>query len=87
MYNPSAPKGTDNGLRNALSTGDRTGYIYLIPQDDLELTVKVKYHKMTSGSDQTGVKTTKETETPITISPLYGNKPYSLNLTLSNIDL
>lgn len=85
VYNPSAPKGTDNGLRNALSTGDRMGFIYLIPQEKLELTVKVKYHKMTSGSDVTGVKTTLEAETPITISPLYGNKPYSLNIKLSDI--
>lgn len=77
---------------NALSTGDRIGYIYLIPQDVLELTVKVKYHKVTSGSDVPGEKTTTastlriptptlEDENP----KLRGNKTYTLNLTLSGI--
>ena len=92
VYNPSAPEGTDDGMRNALSTGDRTGYVYLIPQDNLELTVKVKYHKVTSGSDVPGVKTTESTlhippkpseEAPF--PPLKGNTTYTLNLTLSDI--
>ena len=82
VYNPSAPEGTDNGMRNALSTGGKIGYIYLIPLGTLSLTVKVKYHKMTAGSDEVKIKTA---DTPITISPFYGNIPYSLNLTLSNI--
>lgn len=81
VYNPSAPEGTDNGMRNALSTGGKIGYIYLIPLGTLSLTVKVKYHKMTSGNDVKGINTSD----PITISPFYGNIPYSLNLTLSNI--
>ena len=54
VYNPSAPEGTDDGMRNALSTGDRTGYVYLIPQDEQNLTVKVKYHQMTSGNNDGG---------------------------------
>ena len=77
---------------NALSTGDRQGYIYLIPQDELELTVKVKYHKVTSGSDVPGEKTTTAstlripTPTLEEANPkLRGNKTYSLNLTLSGI--
>ena len=81
VYNPSAPEGTDDGMRNALSTGGKIGYIYLIPLGTLSLTVKVKYHKMTSGNDVKGINTSD----PITISPFYGNIPYSLNLTLSNI--
>lgn len=77
---------------NALSTGDRIGYIYLIPQDELELTVKVKYHKVTSGSDVPGEKTTTastlriptptlEDENP----KLRGNKTYTLTIRLSEI--
>ena len=86
------PAGLSTALQNALSTGDRTGYVYLIPQDNLELTVKVKYHKVTSGSDVPGVKTTESTlhippkpseEAPY--PPLKGNTTYTLNLTLSGI--
>ena len=82
VYDSEAEEGTDNGMRNALSTGGKIGYIYLIPLGTLSLTVKVKYHKMTAGSDEVKIKTA---DTPITISPFYGNIPYSLNLTLSNI--
>ena len=82
VYDAEAEEGTDNGMRNALSTGGKIGYIYLIPLGTLSLTVKVKYHKMTAGSDEVKIKTA---DTPITISPFYGNIPYSLNLTLSNI--
>ena len=81
VYNPSAPEGTDDGMRNALSTGDRTGYVYLIPQDEQNLTVKVKYHQMTSGSD----KKTTTTKTTTVASPLKGNTTYTLNLTLKKI--
>ena len=81
VYN-SDPEAEDNGMRNALSTGGKIGYIYLIPLGTLSLTVKVKCHKMTAGSDEVKIKTA---DTPITISPFYGNIPYSLNLTLSNI--
>ena len=77
---------------NALSTGDRIGYIYLIPQDELELTVKVKYHKVTSGSDVPGEKTTTEstlripTPTLEEANPkLRGNKTYTLTIRLSDI--
>ena len=82
VYDSEAEEGTDNGMRNALSTGGKIGFIYLIPLGTLSLTVKVKYHKMTAGSDEVKIKTA---DTPITISPFYGNIPYSLNLTLSNI--
>ena len=82
----------NNGMQNALSTGDRVGYIYLIPQDNLELTVKVKYHKVTSGSDVPGVKTTESTlhippkpSEEALYPPLKGNTTYTLNLTLSGI--
>ena len=77
---------------NALSTGDRIGYIYLIPQDELELTVKVKYHKVTSGSDVPGEKTTTAstlripTPTLEEANPkLRGNKTYTLTIRLSEI--
>ena len=90
VYNPSAPEGTDDGMRNALSTGDRTGYVYLIPQDVQNLTVSVKYHQMTSGNDK---------KTTVTISPIRiptptvavpnpkfkGNTTYTLKLTLKKI--
>ena len=80
VYDSEAEEGTDNGMRNALSTGGKIGYIYLIPLGTLSLTVKVKYHKMKAGSDEVKIKTAN---TPITISPFYGNIPYSLNITLS----
>lgn len=74
----------DKGFLNALNTGDRKGYIYLIPQSTLSLTVKVKYHKMTSLSDVAGEKTT--TVTPTTVAnPLKGNTTYTLSLKLSDI--
>lgn len=74
----------DKGYQNALNTGDRKGYIYLIPQDELELTITVKYHKMTSESNVTGIKTT--TVTPTTLAnPLKGNTTYTLSLKLSDI--
>ena len=92
VYNPSAPEGTDDGMRNALSTGDRTGYVYLIPQDVQNLTVKVKYHKMTAEGDETGVRTTTESTLripkPTLEKPnpkLRGNATYTLKLKLSSI--
>jgi hypothetical protein len=78
----------DEGLQNALSTGDRKTYVYLIPQDEaLSLTVKVKCHKKTASDDEVYIKTTKTTDSsPITIAnPLKGNTTYTLNLTLSGI--
>jgi len=85
------PAGLSTTLQNALSTGDRTGYVYLIPQPSakpeeggptgLELTVEVKYHQMTSGSD----KKTTTTKTTTVASPLKGNTTYTLNLTLKKI--
>jgi hypothetical protein len=80
----------NNGMQNALSTGDRVGYIYLIPQDELELTVEVKYHQMTSGSHK---KTTTSSTVHIPpkpseeapYPPLKGNTTYTLKLTLKEI--
>ena len=87
------PAGLSTTPQDALNTGDRKGYVYLIPQDELELTIKVKYHKMTSGGDdETGVKTTTASTLripqPTLEEPnpkLLGNKTYTLNLTLSGI--
>ena len=73
---------------NALSTGDRIGYIYLIPQTTLSLKLNVKYHKITSaGVDTPGEKSidASPVKTPISISPLYGNKTYTLTIRLSEI--
>ena len=73
---------------NALSTGDRIGYIYLIPQTTLSLKLNVKYHKITSaGVDTEGEKSidASPVKTPISISPLYGNKTYTLTIRLSEI--
>lgn len=73
---------------NALSTGDRIGYIYLIPQTTLSLKLNVKYHKITSaGVDTEGEKSIDASPdpTPISISPLYGNKTYTLTIRLSDI--
>ena len=82
------PEAEDNGMRNALSTGDRTGYVYLIPQATLSLKINVKYHKVTSGGvDTVGEKSidASPVTTPITISPLNGNTTYTLNVKLSDI--
>jgi hypothetical protein len=79
------PDGLSTEPQNALSTGDRNTYVYLIPQSTLTLTVTVRYHKMTSaGGDVMGIKTT--TAETITVgTPLKGNTTYTLNLTLSGI--
>lgn len=81
----------DESLRNVLYSVDRKTYVYLIPQETLSLTVKVKYHKKTAGGDTSGWKTT--TASNITVGcplhgddhPLHGNTTYTLNLTLSDI--
>ena len=78
------PAGLSTTPQDALNTGDRKGYVYLIPQGTLSLTIEVKYHKMTELSDETGTKTTTVTPTSIA-NPLKGNKTYTLNLTLSGI--
>lgn len=88
------PAGLSTTSQDALNTGDRKGYIYLIPQDELELTVKVKYKKWVSGADEptTGEKTTTASTlripTPtleVPNPPLKGNTTYTLSLTLSDI--
>ena len=80
------PAGLTTTAQNALSTGDRPTFIYLIPQSTaLSLTVQVKYHKMTAaGADTEGTKTTEAALTTVA-NPLRGNTTYTLNLTLSGI--
>lgn len=79
------PAGLTTEPQNALSTGDRKTYVYLIPQDSpLILTVKVRYHKMTSSTNVMGIKTTTAATTTVT-NPLRGNTTYSLNLILRDI--
>jgi len=92
-WQPEGLKVYDAGVEgknylNALSTGDRIGYIYLIPQTTLSLKLNVKYHKITSaGVDTEGEKSidASPVKTPISISPLYGNKTYTLTIRLSDI--
>lgn len=84
------PAGLTTTLQNALSTGDRKTYVYLIPQDELKLKLEVKYQKWTEGASapESGVKSidTSPVKTPITVgSPLKGNTRYILNITLSEI--
>ena len=84
------PAGLTTTLQNALSTGDRKTYVYLIPQDELKLKLEVKYQKWTEGASapESGVKSidTSPVKTPITVgSPLKGSTPYALNITLSDI--
>lgn len=76
------PEGLTTKPQNALSTGDRKTYVYLIPQESLTLTVLVRYHKMTTSTDD--MKTTTAALTTVA-TPLKGNTTYSLNLTLSDI--
>lgn len=84
------PAGLSTTLQNAVSTGDRNTYVYLIPQDELKLKLEVKYQKWTKGASapESGVKSidTSPVKTPITVgSPLKGNTRYILNITLSDI--
>ena len=72
----------NEGLQNALSTGDRQTYIYLIPQENWSVTVQVKYKKWVEGNDEP----TSGTKSVATYAnPLKGNTPYVLNITLSDI--
>ena len=93
------PAGLSTTLQNALSTGDRTGYVYLIPQPSatpaegdptgLSLTVKVTCKKWVQGEEgqpTTYIKTTNVDVTPTAVAnPLKGNTTYTLNLTLKDI--
>lgn len=82
------PEGLTTTAQNALSTGDRKGYVFLIPQETLALKINVKYHKMTTaGGDTPGEKSIDASPdpTPITISPLYGNTTYLMKIKLSDI--
>jgi len=78
------PAGLSTTAQNALSMGDRQGYIYLIPVGALELTVKVKYYKWMSG-DANPTEGTKVFASTTLVSSLKGNTPYVLNITLSDI--
>ncbi len=79
------PDGLKTDDQNALCTIDRKTYLYLIPTSNtLNLTVTVKYHKVSVASDVAGTKTTTTSPTAIT-SELRGNTTYSVNLTLKNI--
>ena len=80
------PAGLSTTAQNALSTGDRQGYIYLIPVGALNLEVKVKCQKWTEGDDEPTayIKTTEAAVTTID-NPLKGNTRYTLNLTLSGM--
>ena len=88
------PDGLTTTAQNALYCIDRQSYVYLIPQETLSLTVKVKYHKMTSeGNNVSGEKTTVLTvpadpgsaPTPVVVNPLRGNTTYTLNLNLQEL--
>lgn len=88
------PAGLSTTPQDALNTGDRKGYVYLIPQDELALTITVKYKKWVEGADEptSGAKTTTASTLripqPTLEEPnpkLLGNKTYTLNLTLSGI--
>lgn len=82
------PAGLSTTPQDALNTGDRKGYVYLIPQGTLSLKINVKYHVVTeAGADTPGEKSidASPVKTPITISPLRGNTTYSLKITLSEI--
>jgi len=88
------PAGLSTTPQDALNTGDRKGYIYLIPQDELALTITVKYKKWVEGAAEptSGAKTTTASTLripqPTLEEPnpkLLGNKTYTLNLTLSGI--
>lgn len=82
------PAGLSTTPQDALNTGDRKGYVYLIPQTTLSLKINVKYHVVTeAGADTPGEKSidASPVKTPITISPLRGNTTYSLKITLSDV--
>lgn len=74
------PAGLTTTAQNALSTGDRQTYIYLIPQENWSVTVQVDYKTWGSGV----AEPTSGTKTVTTqANPLKGNTPYALNITLS----
>lgn len=76
------PAGLTTTAQNALSTGDRQTYIYLIPQENWSVTVQVKYKKLMDGQP-VPESSTKSVTTEA--NPLKGNTPYVLNITLSDI--
>lgn len=76
------PEGLTTTAQNALSTGDRQTYIYLIPQENWSVTVQVTYKKWVEGQ-AVPASSTKSMTTYA--NPLKGNTPYVLNLKLSEI--
>lgn len=77
------PAGLTTTAQNALSTGDRQTYIYLIPQEEWSVTVEVKYKKWVNGAEGQPTSGTKRMKTEA--KPLVGNTPYVFNITLSGI--
>lgn len=73
------PEGLTTTAKNALCTVDRQAYIYLIPQDELTMSCEVVLQKMTNE----GVSEEVTKVNTITITPLKGNKPYTLDLTIN----
>lgn len=71
-----------NGYTNALSYDGHPTYVYLIPQESLELQCRVAYCVMTTSSTTPGVKTTDGGVAIDGLSRLEGNKTYHLKLTL-----
>lgn len=78
------PAGLSTTAQNALSTGDRQGYIYLIPVGALTVGVTVVYYKWTEGA-ATPTEVTKVFDSSTLVSDLKGNTPYVLTITLSEI--
>ena len=78
------PAGLSTTAQNALSTGDRQGYIYLIPVGALTVGVTVVYYKWTEGA-ATPTEVTKVFDSSTLVSSLKGNTPYVLTITLSDI--
>ncbi len=80
------PAGLTTTAQNALSMGNRPGYIFVIPVGALNLKVKVKYYKWAAGDAEptVGEKTTTAEVTTVA-NPLKGNTRYTLNLTLQEI--
>ena len=78
------PAGLSTTAQNALSIGDRQGYIYLIPVGALTVGVTVVYYKWTEGA-ATPTEVTKVFDSSTLVSSLKGNTPYVLTITLSDI--
>ena len=77
------PKGltVESRTANVLSSDGHQAYIYLIPQDDLELEASVKYWVIDGDGPATkSMKTEK-----VTIPHIVGNTPYNLNIIIKQL--